>query len=188
MADEVPTTKVVKFEKARQKHPPATQPVLPKGVSGETLEKRASVMGILYAKEDEALPTGTLDPAVRARFAEDAAYIRQHVGDARERILLVGKRLIAVKTKMGCHDEWRLWLRDEFKWHEQTARNYMNVARAVAKNQSLWKFSISVEALYALTTHTTPPEALQRAVEEARTGAHIGLKRANAIKRETNPP
>jgi hypothetical protein len=169
---------------------PATKPpILKKGQSGETLESPASVAAIGYVADDEleamALPTGTLDPEVRARFAEDAAYIRERVGGALERILQAGDRLIAVKKKMP-HGQWLLWLRDEFRWHERTARNYMNVARAVAKSESLSdlaELSITVEALYILTTRNTPPEALEQAAKEGRAG-HVDGKQATAIKRK----
>src|SRR6516225_1860015 len=76
-----------------------------------------------------------LDSNVREQFAGDAEFIRQHVEQARDHMLLIGNRLLAVKDKIP-RGQWQPWLRSEFQWREQTARNYMNVARAVAKNST----------------------------------------------------
>jgi hypothetical protein len=124
-----------------------------------------------------------LDPEVKARFAADAEYIRANVGDARTHILNTGNRLITVKEQIR-HGQWLPWLKAEFDWGEQTARNYMNVAWAVTKNPTvgdLADLSITAAALYVLTTHTAPPGALEQAVDQARSGEHIGLDQARDI-------
>jgi hypothetical protein len=131
-----------------------------------------------------------LDPEVKAQFAADAEYIRANVGDARAHILNTGNRLIAVRENMP-YGQWLPWLKAEFNWGEQTARNYMNVARAVAKNPSLGDLtdlSITGEALYVLTGPSAPPGALEQVVDQARSGEHIGLDQAKNIMNAHEQP
>jgi hypothetical protein len=70
------------------------------------------------------------------------------------------------------HGDFGPWLQTRIGWSRSTAENYMNAARAVARNPKLWEFEPSV--LYLLTSGT-PASAVDEiadrgslSIEEAR--------------------
>ena len=72
-------------------------------------------------------------------------------------------RLIAAKAEVA-HGEWLPWLKEEFGWSEETARNFMQVAEAF-KSATLADFSgltIDATAPYAQAAADVPQEALKK--------------------------
>jgi hypothetical protein len=75
----------------------------------------------------------------------------------------IGRELIAAKDECP-HGGWSAWLEQEFKWTQQTAMNYMNVAEAFGTSESLQianskpvlNLAIGTKALYALASPRVP--------------------------------
>jgi hypothetical protein len=93
---------------------------------------------------------------------------------ARHSIIEIGRELIAAKAECG-HGNWLGWLEQEFGWHENTARNYMNVAAQFGSKSTtivdLESPSITTAALYALASPRVPQIVRDEAVERAEAGA-----------------
>ena len=77
-----------------------------------------------------------------------------------ENIISIGQKLTEVKEKLG-HGSFQNWLRSEFEWSEQTARQFMQVYRwsKTIKNKNFVFSQLATSALYLLAAPSTPPEA-----------------------------
>jgi hypothetical protein len=88
-----------------------------------------------------------------------------------ENIILIGKNLQAVKAKLP-HGMFLPWLKYEFGLSQVTANNFMHVADRF--DGKLTKFvNLSVSALYALASPSTPEEAVEEALHRADSGEKI---------------
>jgi hypothetical protein len=79
-----------------------------------------------------------------------------------ENIISIGQKLIEVKEQLG-HGSFQNWLKTEFEWSEQTARQFMQVYRwsETIKNKNFVFSQLGTSALYLLAAPSTPPEARQ---------------------------
>jgi N6-adenosine-specific RNA methylase IME4 len=118
---------------------------------------------------------------------ERAIRIRGLVAVARHSIIEIGRELIAAKAECG-HGNWLGWLEQEFGWHENTARNYMNVAAQFGSKSTtivdLESPSITTAALYALASPRVPQIVRDEAVERAEAGERITKAEANEMIRK----
>lgn len=81
-------------------------------------------------------------------------------------IIEIGQKLVEVKAALG-HGKFGDWLRAEFGWSDQTALNFMNVARRFGEIPNGLEFA--PRALYLLSSPSTPTEAREEALERALT-------------------
>ena len=98
-----------------------------------------------------------------------------------ENIISIGKKLLQAKELMP-HGEWGNWLQQEFDWSQDTAGNFMNVAKQFPQLPEGTDFT--AEALYILARNSVPPEARAVAVAEAKKGK-VTAKKAKKIKKAT---
>jgi hypothetical protein len=101
-------------------------------------------------------------------------------------IIEIGWELIAAKAECG-HGKWLGWLETEFGWHENTARNYMNVAATFGKSTTVVDLpspAIDTAALYALASPRVPQIVRDEAVDRAEAGERITKAEAQDMIRK----
>lgn len=69
-----------------------------------------------------------MDIQTRAIVRRRAIEIKNLMRLTTENIIHIGKKLTEVKMTLG-HSSFQNWLRGEFEWSEQTARQFMQVYR-----------------------------------------------------------
>jgi hypothetical protein len=121
----------------------------------------------------------SLDTETRIVVQQKTGEIRERVKRTQQDIIEVGERLIDVKSRLG-HGRFLEWLRLEFDWTDQTARNLMNVAEAF-KSKTVLDLPVSQKALYVLAAPSVPPAAREEAVQKAANGQHVTYSEAKAI-------
>lgn len=125
---------------------------------------------------------------VQQRTSEIKSLMRRSAQD----IIDIGQKLIEVKDQLG-HGEFGKWLRAEFAWSEQTARQFMHVASWAlqTKSTNFVDLSIAASALYLLAAPSTPNDAREEALERANLGETINHSKAKEIvgkHKESDPP
>jgi hypothetical protein len=118
--------------------------------------------------------TSELSPSDRAFVEAQSEEIRFWLDRTAEATVEVGVRLIAVKERLP-HGQWGRWLAAEFGMSDQTALNFMNVARHFRQNPKLLA-SASPAALYALAGGRVPAEVRQEFIERAEAGLPVRHK------------
>jgi hypothetical protein len=120
---------------------------------------------------NEILPFSYPDAATADYCEAKAAKIWLAIQTVQQGIISIGQELLEVKAALP-HGQFGPWLQARIGWSMSSAENYMNAARAVARNPKLWEFEPSV--LYLLTS-ATPTSAVDEiaergplSVEEAR--------------------
>ena len=98
---------------------------------------------------------------------------------AAQDIIDIGQKLIEVKARLG-HGSFGGWLEAEFEWSDQTALNFMNVARRMPGIPNGLDFA--PRALYLLAAPSTPETARTEALERAAAGETITHAIAQDIK------
>lgn len=100
--------------------------------------------------------------------------IRSLVNVVRGCIIEVGRELIEAKAEVP-HGQWLPWLEREFGWTEDTAQNYMRVAKAfeIPNGSVFGALTIDATALYALSAPDVPQSAREAAIEQAEAGERI---------------
>jgi hypothetical protein len=111
-----------------------------------------------------------LDPGIRQQVQQHTAEIKGLMRRAAQDIILIGQKLIVVKEQLP-YGQFGSWLRAEFEWSDQTALNFMNVARRFSQIPNGLEFA--PKALYALASTATPESARQEALERADAGEYI---------------
>ncbi len=69
-----------------------------------------------------------LNPEAREVVQQHTLAIRGLMRRAAQDIIEIGSKLIAVKEELP-FGQFGVWLKAEFEWSDQTALNFMNVAR-----------------------------------------------------------
>ena len=105
------------------------------------------------------------------QLAEHATAIRALGKRVAHGVIEIGDRLIAAKEICG-HGNWLPWLEREFKWSDQTARRFIQVAEA-AKFNNLEDLNIDISALYLLTAPSTPLEVVENVIALHQGGQRI---------------
>jgi hypothetical protein len=124
--------------------------------------------------------------------AADAAFLRKSADTIRSRrkrviadIVCIGDVLSKCKQRLP-HGRWLPWLKDEFGWSEQTARNFMNVAE-LAKTKTVVDLPIEPKALYRLAAPSTPEPVRDRFLASAQAGETIKYIQVQHAVREPKP-
>src|SRR5262245_55723453 len=107
------------------------------------------------------------------------AEIKALLGRTAQDLVLIGEKLQAVKEQLA-HGQWLTWLRREFDWSEQTARDMMHVATRF-KNTNVVDLRFDVSSLKLLAAPSTPPAAAEEALARAQQGEAISHARAKAL-------
>lgn len=119
-----------------------------------------------------------LDSPTAALAQQAAGEIKEKVRRAAQDIIDIGNRLLDVKAALP-HGAFTGWLDAEFGWGERQARRFMNVAEAF-KTDNLSDLQIAPSALYALAAPSTPAEAREELLQQARNGQPVSNKDAQA--------
>jgi hypothetical protein len=128
---------------------------------------------------DEPVPAD-----VEVFCARQAEVIRVLGKRVRQDIIEIGQRLIEVhQVKSGAG--WLLWLKNEFEWTDQTARNYMRVATAFGEQfKTVLNLQIDATALFVLAGPYVPQSIRNDAIEAAEAGEHITKAKAEGMVAE----
>lgn len=118
---------------------------------------------------------------VKQRTGEIKTLVRRAAQD----IIEIGQKLIEVKEHLE-HGQFGAWLKAEFEWSDQTALNFMNVARAFVQIPNGLEFSS--RALYLLAAPSTPDAARDEALERAAAGETITHQAARQIVEQHRAP
>ena len=117
-------------------------------------------------------------------------FVQQQTGEIRglmkrtvESIFEIGQRLIVVKERLG-HGRFGSWLETEFEWSQDTASNFINVAKKFGNLPNFSEFDMAASALYMLAAPSTPDAARDEALARAKAGESITYKAAKNIKQK----
>jgi hypothetical protein len=106
-----------------------------------------------------------------------------------DNIISIGQKLTEVKEQLE-HGTFQSWLRTEFEWSEQTARQFMQVYRwsKTFKNKNFVFSQLGTSALYLLAAPSTPPEARKEVLDLVEVGEKVTYTRTKTIvDRYKNP-
>lgn len=115
--------------------------------------------------------------------------IRILVIDWRLNILEIGKQLTEVQDILAKPGKGSFvsWLAEEFGWSQRTAYNFIAVYQRFGDFANFAKMKIDPSALYRLSAKSTPQEAYDKAIQLAKDGEIISLKRVNSIISDYKP-
>jgi hypothetical protein len=111
------------------------------------------------------------DPALAAHAAE----IRRLSKQTMENIVEIGRRLSECRAIFKKNGEWGAWLKDEFDWSDQTARRFIHVYEQLPGLNKLLSRKFPISALYLLAAPSTPPEARDQIIEQAKAGEAVSV-------------
>lgn len=99
-----------------------------------------------------------------------------------ENIINIGQKLTEVKEQLE-HGTFQSWLRTEFEWSEQTARQFMQVYRwsRTLENKNFVFSQLGTSALYLLAAPSTPPEARKEVLDLVEIGEKVTYTRTKTI-------
>jgi hypothetical protein len=124
------------------------------------------------------------DAKARSQAKQQAEQINKLLRASAVAIVDVGKRLIAVRERMGSK-MFRAWIECEFSWQQPTAANYMQAARAFGDLDCLDKFQPS--ALTQLARANIPESTVNEMIDQARSGKVVTYKTVrDAIAKNPN--
>lgn len=138
-------------------------------------------------KELQAFTYTSLDPKTRSVVQQCTFEIKSLTKRTTGDTIQIGQSLTLVKQRLR-HGQYGEWLRAEFDWSEQTARQFVHVAQW-AKTTKIVDLSFDFTALYRLAAPRTPETARQEALQRARQGEFMTCSEAQKIiDRHKNPP
>jgi cell division protein FtsB len=123
-------------------------------------------------------PNAQQDHHVAAALGEHAIAIRELCKRSIDNVIEVGRRLAEAKTIAG-HGNWSAWLDHEFKWTDDTARNFMRVFE-LSKSRNFRDLSLPVSALYMIAAPSTPDEVRDEVLERAQAGEPVSVAEIKA--------
>lgn len=129
----------------------------------------------------------TLDTSTSQFVQQQTGEIRGLMKRTVESIFEIGQRLIVVKERLG-HGRFGSWLETEFEWSQDTANNFINVAKKFGKFPNFSEFDMAASALYMLAAPSTPEAARSEAISRAARGESISFKTAKNIKQKYTAP
>ena len=123
-----------------------------------------------------------LDEQTRKIIWEYTSEIKDLMRLTAENIISIGQKLTQVKSQLG-HGSFQQWLRTEFEWSEQTARQFMQVYRwsETIENKNFVFSNLGTSALYLLAAPSTPPEAREEVLGLVDGGEKVSYTRAKDI-------
>jgi Protein of unknown function (DUF3102) len=139
-------------------------------------QERGGASGVVLAakrnsREDKATTTTKQAPA-ETLLAEHAAAIRRLGKRVVADVIEIGARLTECKRICG-HGNWLPWLKREFGWKEQTARNYMAVHALSLKSPTVGDLDIPMRGLYLLAAPSTPETVKTEIIARAEAGEPV---------------
>ena len=131
---------------------------------------------------EESFEYRNLDEQTRTIIWQYTAEIKDLMRLTAENIINIGKKLTQVKSRLG-HGSFQQWLRTEFEWSEQTARQFMQVYRwsETIENKKFVFSKLGTSALYLLAAPSTPPEAREEVLDLVDGGEKVSYTRAKNI-------
>jgi len=120
-------------------------------------------------------PLGNLSDVVQGI----ANRVRLRMKRAAEDIIEIGQSLIEAKRLLK-HGQFGEWLRAEFDWSEQTAANFMLVAKRFGDNPKILDFGPSV--LYVLSSPSVPDSVVDELADRANSGEKITVAAVKETK------
>jgi len=125
-----------------------------------------------------------LDAETRIVVQQKTSEIKSVMRRAAQDIIDIGAKLVEVKDRLG-HGKFGEWLATEFQWSEDTAGNFMNVAKRFGDNPKISEFAPS--ALYLLSRPSTPESAREAAFARAAAGQQVTHSVAKEIVQQHKP-
>lgn len=127
---------------------------------------------------------GTLDAETRIVVQQHTREIRDRVKIVGDAMIAIGERLLEVKERLG-HGHFGAWLSAEFEWSQDTAGNFMNVARLAQQNPKISEYAsadlFGRSALALLAAPSTPAAAREELLERAAQGEPISHQAAKEV-------
>lgn len=123
-----------------------------------------------------------LNSKTRAIVWQRTAEIKSLIRLTAENIIAIGQKLVEVKNQLE-HGNFQTWLRSEFEWSEQTARQFMQVYRwsQTIENKNFVFSNLATSALYLLAAPSTSLQAKQKILYLVEAGEKITYSRAREI-------
>ena len=123
-----------------------------------------------------------LDDKTRTIVWERTSEIKNLMRLTAENIINIGQKLTDVKQQLE-HGTFQSWLRTEFEWSEQTARQFMQVYRwsETLQNKNFVFSQLATSALYLLAAPSTPPEARKEVLGLVKVGEKVTYTRTKTI-------
>ena len=125
-----------------------------------------------------------LDSETRVVVQQKTSEIKERMRNAAQSIVEIGERLLDIKQRLG-HGSFGAWLKAEFEWSQDTARNFMNVAERFGQNPKISEFAPS--ALYLLASPSTPDAARADALDRVDRGEKVTHTTAKQIVQTHKP-
>jgi len=96
-------------------------------------------------------------------------------------LIEIGRRLTEAKDLCG-HGNWLAWLEHEFRWSDDTARNYMRCYQLSKSRtvRNLEDLDLPLRGLYLLARPSTPETARQEVIERVASGEEISHAQVKA--------
>ena len=139
---------------------------------------------------EESFKYANLDKQTRNVIWQYTSEIKDLMRLTAENIISIGQKLTLVKSQLG-HGSFQKWLRTEFEWSEQTARQFMQVYRwsETIENKNFVFSELGTSALYLLAAPSTPPKAREEILDLVDGGEKVSYTRAkNIVSRYKESP
>ncbi len=124
-----------------------------------------------------------LSATAAAELEAATARIKARMARTVENIIEIGCDLTLVKERLG-HGNFLAWIDAEFGMSDQTARNFMNVARRFSKFKTVLDLPMTQAALYLLAAPSTDDDVVDAALAKAKTGEKVGKSEVEGLKKE----
>ena len=123
-----------------------------------------------------------LDSKTRNIVSQKTLEIKSLMRLTTENIISIGKKLIEVKEQLK-HGNFQNWLRSEFEWSEQTARQFMQVYRwsETIENKNFVFSQLATSALYLLAAPSTSFQAREKIIKMVNQGEKITYTCAKSV-------
>jgi len=121
----------------------------------------------------------------RQTVIDAATRLRQRISTTGESIIEIGRELLAVKSKIG-HGRWGEWLRDEFKWSERTAQQFMLTAQRI-KCADAALLESGPAALQLLASNAVPDDVREQIIQAGQPVTRAAILAKVAEAKPTNP-
>jgi N6-adenosine-specific RNA methylase IME4 len=107
-----------------------------------------------------------------AFLSEAAAEIRRLGKAAVADLVEIGRLLTECKERLS-HGAWLPWLDREFKWSDQTARNFMHLYAMAAESKTVLNLDLPLRDLYRLAAPSTPEDARTEVIDRVAGGERL---------------
>ncbi len=123
-----------------------------------------------------------LPAPVAAELEAVTGRIKDRLTRTVENIIDIGGDLTLAKKRLG-HGHFLAWIDTEFRMSDQTARNFMNVAKRFSKSKTVLDLPMTQAALYVLAAPSTEDEVVDAALAKAEAGEKIGKPEVEGLKK-----